>query len=315
MPQPEIHQVHQVDVPLTNVSIRYRQSDEVFIADKVFPVIPVSHLSDSFYKYDREQWYRSDAQLRAPGTESAGTGFSMSLDTYRCDVFAVHKDIDDQTRANADSQINLDVDAAELVTRHLLIKKEQDWINTFFANSVWGTSTTPSNLWSDYGASDPIGDIETATLTMLENTGYRPNTLIMGPQVWSKLKNHPDYLDRIKYVQKGIVGTDLLSSLIDGNPRVMVPVGIKNTAVEPLAGSYDFFYGKHALLLYVEPSLTLNGVSAGATFSWTGYSPGGVSMRRFRMENIRSERIEGEMHYDHKIIATDLGYFFNGAVA
>lgn len=314
MPQPDISQVH-IDGALTSLSVQYRYSSDSFISDKVFPVVPVQHRSDAFWKYDREQWYRSDAQKRAPATQSAGTGYTLTEDSYRVDVFAVHHDIADQTRANADSQLALDSNATELVTRHLLIKKEEDWITTFFQSGVWANSVTPAALWSDYATSDPIGDIELAMMTMAETTGYKPNTLIMGPEVWSKLKNHPDYLARISVTQPRINNPMLVTSLVDGLENVYIPWGVKNTSPEPIAGVYDFFYGNDALLLYVEPSLGLNGISAGATFSWTGFQGDGIRVKRFRMEEIEAERIEGQMAYDMKVIATDLGYFFNNVVA
>lgn len=314
MPQPDISNVH-IDGALTSISVKYRYTNDAFIADKVFPVVPVQHRSDAFHKYNREQWYRSDAQKRAPATQSAGTGYTLTEDNYRVDVYAVHKDIDDQTRANADSQIALDSDATELVTRQLLIKKEEDWVTSYFTTGVWANDVTPANLWSDYATSDPIGDLETAMMTMAENTGYKPNTLVLSPNVWSKLKNHPDYLARIAVTQPRINSPELITSLVDGLDNVYIPWAIKNTAVEPLTGVYDFFYAGDALLLYVEPSLGLNGISAGATFSWTAFMGDGIRIKRFRMEEIESERIEGQMAYDHKVIASDLGYFFNNVVA
>jgi hypothetical protein len=33
------------------------------------------------------------------------------------------------------------------------------------------------------------------------------------------------------------------------------------------------------------------------------------------MDHLKSDRVEGEMAYDQKLVAADLGYFFNGIVA
>jgi hypothetical protein len=62
----------------------------------------------------------------------------------------------------------------------------------------------------------------------------------------------------------------------------------------------------------------LNTVSAGATFSWTGYlgaSDMGTRMKQFRLEAIASDRIEGEMAFDMKVISPILATFFGDAVA
>ena len=102
MPQPVQRDVY-FSRPLTNVSIAYAQNLDLFIADRVFPVVDVLQQGGLYYKYKREDWFRSVAQERAPATESAGGGYEYDRDDYFCRVYAVHKDVDDQTRANAES--------------------------------------------------------------------------------------------------------------------------------------------------------------------------------------------------------------------
>jgi hypothetical protein len=77
MPQPNINSVH-VDAILTNISVAYLQNQDNFIADKVFPIIPVDKKSDKFFTYTKNDWFRDEAQRRAPGTESAGGGYNLS---------------------------------------------------------------------------------------------------------------------------------------------------------------------------------------------------------------------------------------------
>ena len=316
MPQPTLSDVH-VDRALTDLSVRYSQSADMFIADRVFPTVRVRNRSDVYYVYDRSYWFRSDAELRGPGAESAGSGWQVTTDSFSCNVYAIHKDIDDQTRANADSPLQLDRDATEFVTQHLLQRREQAWVSTYFTTGVWATDVTPANKWSDYVSGDPIGDLRTGVITMAKNTARKPNTLVMGAEVWNALQDHPDFLDRIKYTQKGIVGPDLLASLI-GVERVMIAWSVKNTAAEGATPSYDFNLGKNALLMYVAPNPGLNTPTAGYTFRWTGLfgtGSNGIRIKRFRLERNASDRIEGEEALDQKLVAADLGYFFNAAVA
>ena len=101
MPNPTQSDLH-VNVPLTNVSVAYMQDKATFIADKVFPRVPVQKQSDLYWKYSKSDWRRTDAQKRAPGTETAGVGWKVDTGQYFAEVWAVHKDIDDQVRANAD---------------------------------------------------------------------------------------------------------------------------------------------------------------------------------------------------------------------
>ncbi len=319
MAQPTQSSVH-VDVPLTNISTAYMQSQDAFVASRVFPIVPVQKQTDKFYTYTKNDWFRDEAALRADASESAGSGYGLSTSTYSCDVFAMHKDIGYQTRANADSQINLDRDATEFVTQRLLLRQEIQFVSDFFTTSVWATDSTPSNLWSDVTNSDPIEDIETGKEAILSVTGQMANTLVLGYQVFRKLKNHPDVIDRIKYTT-GVTGRtvtpELLAAMFDVD-RVLVARAIKATNNEGETAAYSFTHGKHALLCHVAQSPGLLTPSAGYMFSWQGVSDGlgaNVGVRRIDMPTRRAERIEGEIAFDCKVVGSDLGYFFNGAVA
>lgn len=319
MPNPTRSSVH-IDQPLTNISIAYRQDANNFIADQVFPRVPVSKQSDKYFTYDIGDFYRTDAQKRAPGTESAGSGWRMSTDSYFCDVWAVHKDVDDQTRANADTGINLDKDASDFCMLDILIRKEVDWVTHFFSTSLWTGSTTatditPGNLW-DTVAGTPIDDIAEQSDSIAKKTGYKPNTLVLGPEVFKELKEHPDILDRIKYTQTGVVTRDILAGLFEVD-RVLVPYAVRNTAAEEATDSYSFIYGKHALLCYVAPNPGLMTPSAGYSFVWSGLGNNayGQAVSKFRMDHLKADRVELEAAFDHKQVGANLGVFFSSAVS
>lgn len=316
MPQPTQNQVH-VDAILTNISVAYMQRQQNFIASQVFPIVPVSKQSDKFYTYTKNDWFRDEAQRRADATESAGGGYNLSTDSYQADVYAFHKDIGDQTRANADAPINVDREATEFVTSRIALKMETQFVNSFFTSGVWATDSTPANLWSDYTSSDPLNDVENGKRQILSTTGFEPNTLVIGYDVFKSLKNHPDLVDRIKYTSSQVLTADLMASLFD-IPRVLVSKAVKATNAEGAAGAYDFTAGKNALLCYSAPSAGLLQPSAGYVMSWTGVSQGlgaTVGTSRIRMEQFKADRIEAEVAFDMKVIGADLGYFFSSVVA
>ena len=316
MPQPTQNQVH-VDAILTNISVAYMQRQQNFIASQVFPIGPVSKQSDKFYTYTKNDWFRDEAQRRADATESAGGGYNLSTDSYQADVYAFHKDIGDQTRANADAPINVDREATEFVTSRIALKMETQFVNSFFTSGVWATDSTPANLWSDYTSSDPLNDVENGKRQILSTTGFEPNTLVIGYDVFKTLKNHPDLVDRIKYTSSQVLTSDLMASLFD-IPRVLVSKAVKATNAEGATGAYDFTAGKNALLCYSAPSAGLLQPSAGYVMSWTGVSQGlgaTVGTSRIRMEQFKADRIEAEVAFDMKVIGADLGYFFSSVVA
>lgn len=331
MPNPTISDVH-VQAALTDVSVAYAQNAANFIADLASPIIATRKQSDKYFVYDRDDFLRSDARARAPGAESAGGGFRVSTDTYFCDRFALHMDIADPERENADAALNLDADASEYVTQQIMLKKEKDWATAFFTTSVWDGASSTSDMtgqanpastsanfrqWNDV-ASTPIEDIRGEQTAVAKRTGRRPNTLILGAQAWTALADHPDILDRIKHTQKGVTSPELLASLLDLD-RVLVSWVTEDTsAEESTAASYSYVAGKNALLAYVEPNPGLRRPSAMYQFVWTapaGAVRQGARIKKFRLDRNESDRIEGESWYDFKVVGSALGAFFSAAVA
>jgi len=329
MPQPSMTSVH-VNRPLTQMSVAYIQSASNFIADRVFPIVPVAKQSDLYFKYKKAAWFRSMAQLRAPSTESAGGGWELDQDTYFAHKYAVHKDIDDDIRANEDTPLSMDRDATAWVTMQMLIHREAKFIAAVMGGSIWGTDLTgvasgpTANQFLQFNddLADPVITVQSARLNVARRTGFMPNTMVIGPDVLLQLQNSPSILDRIKYTQRGVVTADLIASLFDVD-RVFVPYAVENTTVEGTsteesAASFNFMYGKAMWMGYVNPSPSILTPSAGYTFAWTGLSGAGAfgnRIKRMRMEPIQSDRIEAEMAYDIKVVASDVGVYFASAVA
>jgi len=94
---------------------------------------------------------------------------------------------------------------------------------------------------------------------------------------------------------------------------------INDAAAQDAAATYDFIADTKSVLIgYAPPSPSLMVPSAGYTFTWNGYLAGnaeGIRIKNFRMEHIASDRVEGEMTYDMKVVAPDMGIFLNTVVA
>ena len=319
-----------IDKALTQVSVQYLQDEDNFIAGKVFPMVPVQKQSDRYFKYLKEDWFRDDAQERAPGTESAGGDYEIdNTPTYFCKKYAFHKDVTEEDRANADDPLTPDEDAVQFVSDKILLNKENNWARKFFTDGVWGTDYTGAAAasqttgtivyWNDYTNSTPIEDITKMATAQSEVTGKRPNTLVLGRKAYDALKNHPDFLDRVKYTQKGVVTTDLIAQLFDVE-RVLVANAIQNTAKKGQTASMSFILGNHVLLCYTTNAPKIKTATAGYTFVWTGLMGSnalGGRINRFSMPmlGIGTERIECEMAYDMKVVAADMGTFIKNAVS
>lgn len=327
MPQPNRSMVH-IDRALTNISVAFIQNTEAFIADKVFPVVPVQKQSDRYFVYKKEDWFRDEAQKRAPATESAGGKYEIdNTPSYFCEKYAFHRDVTEEDRANADEPLTPDEDSTEFVTQKMLLRRELVWANQFFKDDVWGNdyegkSSSPGSdefkQW-DKDGSTPIEDISAGKMKIAAQTGFKPNVLVLGANVYEHLRNHDDILGRIVFTQKGLVNTEILASLFDVE-RVVVGWAVKNEARKGATEDTDFLLGNHALLAYVPDSAGIKRPSAGYIFAWQGLMGAGAygnRISRIPMPTLGqgTERIEGEMAFDVKVVAEDLGAFYKNAVS
>lgn len=318
MSQPTQGDVH-VNGPLTNISIAYMQAASGFVADAVFPNIPVAKQSDVYYTYDRTFFNRNEMEVRAPGTRSKRIGYEVATDPYFAPVYAIGHDIPDQVRANADSVIMPDRDATNLVSQQALLKREVLWAGKHFIPSVWGTDQTSGSDWD--AAGDPIVQIRTAKRTVQQATGMVPNTLVLGRAAADLLLDNAAVVDRVIYgtqSETSKVKMSNVAALLEID-RIFVMDAIQNNAEEGAAESNDFIgTGLDALLCYVAPSPGLMTPSAGYTFSWNGFlgaSAMGGRIKRFYVDDIESTTVEMQMAMDQKLIAADLGYFFDDVTA
>lgn len=324
---PNMNDAH-IDRALTNVSVSYLQDASAFIADKVFPILPVKRQSDVYYIYNKGDFMRDEAQVRGAATESAGGDYGVEASQpYYCKKHAFHKDVTPEERANYDEPLDADTDATDFVSQKMLIRREMTWASKFFNTGVWGTEiegkasspSTGETIQWDQATSNPIKDITEASVAMASATGYRPNVLVLSPFAFNALKNHEDILDRIKYTQKGIVTADLLATLFEVE-KVVVAWSVVNSAEKGAADDVDFIMGKHALLCYAAPRPALRQPSAGYIFAWTGLEGAGAYGNRIvrlpmDLLGLGTERIEGELAFDVQKVCGDLGCFFKNIVA
>ena len=318
MALPTVSDVH-INAPLTDLSVASFQDASNFIANRVFPAVPVAKQSNHYYMWDKNNFHIDSMRKRAPGTESAGGGMELSSDTYFCDKWALHKDIDDDTRANEDAAVGLENATTKYLTQQALINVEVNWASAFFGTGIWATDVTGGSSFTqwDNSNSDPETDVMTGKRTILQNGLQEANTLVVSYAVHQALKKHPLVKDRIKYTSAGSVTEDTLAAFFEVDRYMVSKAHYATNAESAATDVYAPTHGKHALLCYTPMSPGLMVPAAGYTFMWTGLKglSTGLVMKKFRMENIESDRLEIQLAYDQKVVSADLGYFFASAVA
>lgn len=316
--RPTAQQVH-VDQLLTNLSIGYRNKS--YIADQIFPVVPVTKQSNIIPNYDQSHWFRNDATQRRAGSKSARGGWTVdNSKTYFAQRYSFGHEIDDETRDNSDEPYNMDRDATYFVTDKLLMTREVAFAGTHFTTGVWAQDKAGGvdfTQWSDYGASTPLLDITNYKDSIEGRIAIEANNIVMGKQVWVPLKWHPDLIDTIKYTQRGQLSVDLVAGLMEVD-KIHVGRAIQTTSPDGTAEasvSYSRIWGKHLLLIYVPSAPSLMTPAAGYTFVWQRVASALQYIKRMRDEEREVDIVEANSYFAQVKTGSNAGLFMQNVVS
>jgi len=307
-----------VSVPLTNVAIDYLQKEDDFIGTKIAPVVMVNKESDKYYTFGKES-FRVEDDVRADGAESnLVKAFSTGTAQYSCITHSQYSVVTDRSRANDDSVIQRDTRTVQ----SLMLKIKTGFEN-HIASQAFDTATnfvsytaalSGTDRWSDRTNSNPIKKIKDLKQTVKKNSGFVPNTIVMGQEVYDALCDHPVFIDRVKYTSDRSITTELLARLFEVK-NIWIGGAIKDSAKEGQSFTGAYIWGKYVLLCYVPESADIYTPSCLYTFNWkiAGLNP--VKVKKYRDEKVDGDRIEVEASYVTKATSASSGYLLSTVVA
>lgn len=314
-----------IDVVLSGISIAW--PNEGLVGEGLFPAVPVRKQSDKYRIFGREAWsLNPGGDVRAPGTEANEIpGLKVSLDTYFATEHALQIAVTDEERENADSPLSPDRDGTELVTSKIMLGRELAQknlavdANNYPADHV--VTLAGTTQWSDYTNSDPIKNFRDAMRKIHSKVFFLPNTAVIPWQVMSVLEDHPDFIERIKYSERGVLTAEIITGII-GVPRVIVPgAGYNATANPGAAANIGYLWGKDVVLAYVPARPGLRVPAYGYEFVW-GYGGGRPQVtERWREEKRKSDLIRVSRRYDLKLVGHEgdgkvlVGYLMKNVIA
>lgn len=311
MAQPTHSEIQAVDPVLTQMLVGYQQSDDRFVANKVFPYVPIDKQSGTYYIFTKKYWFLDQLAARAVAGKFPRSGYGVSTATTLAQLWGLEHGIADEARSNNQMPMALEQAGAAWLAQQSLIRRERAWATDFMANSVWGTTDNNSATnWSDFTSGDPIANVLTARRTISNNTGYDGNTMLMGYIVHQALVNHPDIIDRVKYVQMATMATvEGALAAAFGVQNYWVSKATYNSANEYATFSAAAIIDDDCLVCHCTPSPGIGTASCGYTFTWAGGGGPGV-VATYRDQSVKSDILQLSEAWDQKAVATDLGYLF-----
>lgn len=299
-----VNSIH-IDTLLSSISIKYRNTN--FIAMEVFPELPVKKTSDLYRVYDRN--FRLPETLRANRGKAREHTFEVSTGQY---ILAKHalKDYVSDTDADNYDLADLRADTTEELTDKILLRVEKS-VADLFTSTSWSqnVSLSAAQQWSaDTTTSNPIPQMDTAGLVVMEQSGFAKNIGIVPMRAMLAAKNHTSIIDRIKYTSIDIT-PQMLAGLFD-LPKMLVPGAVVDTSANGVASSITPVWGDNVFVGYRAERPSPLKPSAGYVFRKSA-----PMVKRWRVEERESDAIEVGMEFQAKVVASLAGYLIKDVLA
>jgi hypothetical protein len=299
---------------LTAVALAYRNPDIALIADDVLPRTQTS-VEFKWLKYDLAQGFSvPDAKV---GRKSVPTEveFTATEETSRVDDYGIDDIVPNEDIADDNQGVNPLGTAVMYLANLLNLARETRVANLVFNAASYAATNkvvlSGTSQWSDPDDSDPVAAIG----DLLDIPIIRPNIAIFGQSTWTQLRRHPKLVQAVKGTAQGagIITRQEFTDLFELQ-ALYVGQGFVNQSKKGQATNLSRVWGKHAAFLYRD---RIAGPQAGVTFGFTAQAGGRIagSIDEPTIGLSGSQRVRTGERVKELIVAPDLGYFVENAVA
>jgi hypothetical protein len=306
-------QARVIDPILTTAAQGYQNAE--FVGVKLFPKVPVQVRGGKVITFGRED-FRMYATGRTPGSNTKRVQFGYSGAPFALEQHALEGVVPFEHMEEANRVPGIDLGSGAVRKTQDIIGLRLEYAQAVLATTAanYGAANkvtlTGTDQWSDYGSvSDPVDDVNVGIEAVRAKTGRRPNLVVMGAAVYSKLKNHPKIIDRIKYTGRDSATPELLASLF-GVKEVVVG----DAVYENDAGALVDVWGKFVVIAFTEIGSVadMGRPTYGYTYQLGGYP---TVEQAYQDRNAKSWVYPVTDEVAPVIAGADAGYLISGAVA
>ena len=210
----------RINAYLSEVARGYKNNS--FIADTLFPTIYSELEKIDIFQFNKEafQMYDTERAIRANSNVISPQGFSKHTATLTEHDLAYPIDYREEEESK---KVKLQIHATNVVTEGLKLKHEKQCADLAQNPENYPTDNkivlSGSSQFSKK-QSDPVGVIDDAKNAICRNIGQDPNTMVIGQEVWERIKRHPELKDMISDNQNKILTLQLLKDFFKELRRI-----------------------------------------------------------------------------------------------
>lgn len=307
---------------LTAIALAYR--NERYVADEVLPRTPVPAREFKWQQFNRDELFTvPETQVGRKGepneVQFSGTEVASFVNDYGLDDVVPNEDVE-SAPPGYDPLGRATEGIAELVA----LDRERRVANLVTALATYPvanrTTLSGTSQWSDFTNSDPY----TAIMTAFDGMLMRPNVLVMGRRVYSRLRVHPRITAALAPSANGNSGTtnaggrpattQALAELLEVD-RIIVGESWVNTAKPGQTASVQRVWGNHVAALHINPAASIRGnaITFGFTAEWGSRVAGSMPEPKTGLRG--SQRVRAGESVRELVVASDVGFLWRDAVA
>lgn len=313
-----------IDPVLTTITQGYKNSG--FVGTGICPIVESPTRSGKVIKFGKEAFktYQTERPLRGT-TRRIEWGYKA--EPYEIPQHSLEHLADRTEIAQTEATTGINYERAtmmSLMNSHALsLEKEIASVVADPANYDANHTTilTGNDKWSvGEGASRsrPYRQIKDWSQEIRRSIGAKPNTLLLGSEVWDALDDHEDIRERLKYTSSETLTTEMLARMW-GLSQVIVAeaVYLDDGAVDAALGDMD--WARSAVLAYVNPNAITRGtvsytptidVSMAEPSAFYTYVLQGMPAAETPYEERAAKSVVYGVNYDRKVSVTGVGAAF-----
>lgn len=277
----------------------YEPADMSFIAGRVMPEIEVTEQAGSLtivgrgdilrIEKDNEGNFSGTSVVVAPGATYGRLAIRTEVTTYHCPKQGKEASLTDEERKTYPSLFEGEVFSAQVAALQLMLNREVRVASALFNTTTWDSSD--SDLFTDKSGSpwttasnDIVNHVIMAADKVRKNTGYRPNTLIIGAGLEPYLIDNDEVIARYP-------GTDKLTveklranmASIFGLQNLFVGDAVYNQALEGQDEDVtDVWSSSYAMVGRIVRDQNPKLPALGRSLRWTAVSGEGIDVSSYR---------------------------------
>jgi len=300
-----------IDAALTQWAQEYAGQEDIYIGEKLAPVIPVQKRSDKYWIHGAEKFELVET-ARAPGTEYGEVKWAKSSDSFFCEGHGLMARVPDEDMSNADPEVDPAKDAISVPLADMKLVGEKAVADLAFSTSEFTQTSAlaAADRW-DVDTADIVDQVDDAKATVRGKIGREPNVMAVGYDVFREMRKR-DSLRKIIFGLNAKEGLPTEAQIAEalGLDALLVGRAVYSSA----ANTFTNIWGKFAFIAYIDPNATARSICPLKTFSWTAEGPRYATRGPVWDDDTKSWKYYVDDYRDEKKISLYAAYLYSTVV-